>query len=148
MIFEVIEILAQQVEEYTGKDVTLGNIALADSSPPPSGVGDAIVLTLVNMNEENTMKNYVNNQNLGGLVLKKNPVLNLNLYLLFSVNKNVYKSALKDLSKIVEFFQGKKVFTQSNSTYNHLSAELAGIDNFKFHVELYTPSFEELNYIW
>mmetsp|Transcript_29731 Transcript_29731/g.39538 ORF Transcript_29731/g.39538 Transcript_29731/m.39538 type:complete len:148 (+) Transcript_29731:63-506(+) len=105
------------------------------------------------MSEENTMKNFKNIRTVGNVTQIKQPVINLNLYILFSVNRGIgsYDEELADLSGIVEFFQGKKVFTQSNTIYNHSTNEmnpLSSLDNFKIHIELYTPTFEEQSYIW
>lgn len=150
MLFEVLQIIARQVEEYTDNDVTLGNVALVDDQSGNT-LEDTIILSLINMSEENTMKNFPNTRQVGGVTLKKQPIVNLNLYIMFTVNRGVgqYDTELSDLSQIVEFFQGKKVFTQSNSIYGHspLSA-LADMDNFRFHVDMYTPTFEEQSYIW
>lgn len=152
MLFEVLRVLALQVEDYTGNDVTLGNVALLDDANNNS-LEDTIILSLINMSEENTMKNWRNIRTVGNITLNKQPVINLNLFIMFSVNRGTgqYDTELRDLSEIVEFFQGKKVFTQSNSMYNHSTNEmnqLSKLDNFKFHVEMYTPTFEEQSYIW
>lgn len=147
MIFEVLEILAQQVESYTGKDVTLGNVAQLDELTGQNSLKDTIILSLINFSEAHTMKNFPNTRSTSSGIQTKQPIINLNLYVLFSISKN-YDISLRDLSKIIEFFQGKKVFTQSNSTYNHNDPLLSALDNFKFHVELYTPTFEEQNYMW
>lgn len=152
MLFEVLEIMSQQVQDYTGKDVVLRNIALIDD-PNNNQLEDTILLSLINMSEENTMKNFKNLRTVGGLTMTKQPVINLNLYVMFCVNRGIngYPEELSDLSEIVEFFQGKKVFTQSNTNYNHSANPvnpLSDLDNFKFHVELYTPTFEEQSYIW
>mmetsp|Transcript_29732 Transcript_29732/g.39550 ORF Transcript_29732/g.39550 Transcript_29732/m.39550 type:complete len:195 (+) Transcript_29732:130-714(+) len=152
MLFEVLQVIALQVEDYLDKDVTLGNIALLDESNN-GAIEDTILLTLINMSEENTMKNFKNIRTVGNVTQIKQPVINLNLYILFSVNRGIgsYDEELADLSGIVEFFQGKKVFTQSNTIYNHSTNEmnpLSSLDNFKIHIELYTPTFEEQSYIW
>jgi hypothetical protein len=105
-------------------------------------------MTVINLSEEGTLKNFPNNRTVGNRVEKKNPVVNLKLFVLFSSNKNQYDQALKDISKIIEFFQGKSVFTQSDTVYDRNNVDFDNIDNFKFTVDLYTPTFEELNYIW
>ena len=149
MIFEVIKILSQQVEDFIGSSITMANVAMLESEPGNSNdLNDEILLTLLNINEESTLKNFPNNSTSGDRVQFKNPIINLNLFILFCANRNSYEQSLRDISNIIEFFQGKKVFTQSNTTYNRSSVELENINNFKFTVELYTPTFEELNYIW
>lgn len=153
MLFEILEILAQQVEhEYPGLDITLGNVAYLDDTSANT-LEDTVVLSLINLSEENTMKNWPNYRTVGNTTVLKQPIINLNLYIIFCVNygSSKYDAELRDLSKIITFFQGKKVFTQSNTIYNHSPNPmnpLAEMDNFKFHAELYTPTFEEQSYIW
>lgn len=94
------------------------------------------------------MKNFPNHQIQEEMVNYKNPKLNLNLFLIFCANRSVYKKSLSDLSRILEFFQHKKVFTQSNTAFDRELDEMSGIRDFRFTMELFTPTFEELNYIW
>jgi hypothetical protein len=150
MIYEVVKILAEQVEDYIGGNITLGNVAMIDAAEGGSGtnIENRNIMTVINLSEEGTLKNFPNNQVVGNRVEKKNPVVNLKLFVLFSSTKNQYDQALKDISKIIEFFQGKSVFTQSDTVYDRNNMDFDNIDNFKFSVDLYTPTFEELNYIW
>ena len=73
--------------------------------------------------------------------------VSLNLYLLFSANNATYKESLKSVSKLIQFFQGKKIFTQDNTNFKK-EDEMLNVKNFRFIVDLFTPSFEELNFIW
>lgn len=149
MIFEVLKILSEEVETYIGSNVKMENVAMLDSQGDNApNLSNKVLLTLLNINEEATLKNFPNQSIRGNRVETKPRVINLNLFILFSANRNSYDKALIDIANIIEFFQGKKVFTQSNTVYNHQSVELKNIDNFRFTVELYTPTFEELNYIW
>ncbi|BFM43849.1 hypothetical protein CFS9_24900 [Flavobacterium sp. CFS9] len=155
MIFEVIQIITEQVNNYLDeigleKTVVPENIAFLESqNETVSGnLEDKVALTLINLDEEATLKNFPNHMVQGSKTIYKNSVINLNLYLLFSANRTIYINSLNDISKIITFFQGKKLFTQSDTIYNRNNVAMANIDNFKFTVELYTPTFEELNYIW
>lgn len=152
MLVEVLEILSQQIETYTGKDVVLGNVAYLDDANANT-LDDSIVVSLINLSEENTMKNWPNYQTIGTSTQIKQPIIHLNLYVMFCANfgSSNYGTEIASLSKIIEFFQGKKVFTQSNTVYDHSTLPtnpLRDLDNFKFHVDLYTPTFEEQSYIW
>ncbi|MBL4704869.1 MAG: DUF4255 domain-containing protein [Flavobacteriales bacterium] len=150
MIFETLKILADQVNSYFGStSITIENVAIVDSqNERADDIDDTVILSLINLQEENTLKNFPNKYNESNKVQYKNPIVNLNLFILFSANRGTYVQSLSDISKIVEFFQGKKVFTQANSVYNRLDPTLEAIGNFKFTIDLYTPSFEELNFIW
>lgn len=155
MIYEVLQILTDEVNKYfsglsMGNPVQMDNIAIIDQdqNDPNINYNDAVLLTLLNMSEEKTLKNFPNVKREDNMVVYQNNKINLNLYVLFSANRNSYTRSLKDISKIVEFFQGKRLFTQANSDYNRSNVAMAGVTDFRFTVELYTPSFEELNFIW
>ncbi len=154
MIFEVIQIITEQVNAYLeecglDQSVVAENIALLETqNENADNLADKVALTLLNLHEEATLKNFPNHSVEGTKTVKKNRIINLNLYLLFSANRNSYINSLNDISKIIEFFQGKNLFTQSNTIYNRNNVAMSNIENFKFSIELYTPTFEELNFIW
>jgi hypothetical protein len=155
MIYEVLQILSDEVNNYftsqsMGTPVHMDNIAMIeqDQTDPNIDFRDSVLMTLLNMNEEKTLKNFPNIKQEANQVIYQNNKINLNLFILFSANRNTYARSLKDISKIVEFFQGKRLFTQANSNYNRSNVAMAGVQDFRFTVELYTPSFEELNFIW
>ena len=149
MIFEILEVIKQEVNGFFGENaVSLENIASIESNADGSSTdSNDVLLTLLNMNEEYALKNISNNYISGTKVVYKNPKVNLNLYILFSANNSSYSESLKSISKVIQFFQGKRIFTQANSTFEHTS-EMENLKNFKFIVDLFTPSFEELNFIW
>ncbi|KUJ62167.1 hypothetical protein AR687_09090 [Flavobacteriaceae bacterium CRH] len=155
MIFEVIQIITEQVNHYLDeigldKSVVPENIAFLESQNEDiaTALKDNVALTLINLDEEATLKNFPNHSIENSKTIYKNSIINLNLYLLFSANRDKYLNSLNDISKIIAFFQGKKLFTQANTIYNRNNIAMSNIDNFRFTVELYTPTFEELNYIW
>lgn len=147
MIFEVLQVIKEEVNNFLVTNlVVLENIANIDQDVDNDING--VVLTLLNTQEESTLKNISNHSIDGTQVSYKNPKVNLNLYLLFSAHNATYSESLKSLSKVIQFFQGKRVFTQANTNYNRVDDEMKNLKNFKFRVDLYTPSFEELNFIW
>ncbi|PIF34352.1 uncharacterized protein DUF4255 [Flavobacterium sp. 9] len=155
MIFEVIQIISEQVNSYLAeigleKSVVPENIAFLESQKddPDNKLKDGVALTVINLAEEATLKNFPNHSVENTKTIYKNSVVNLNLYILFSANRDIYINSLKDISKIIEFFQGKRLFTQANTIFNRSTSAMSNVDNFRFTVELYTPTFEELNYIW
>lgn len=150
MIYEVLQIITEEVNSYfEGNPVSLDNIAsVASEQGDGGGTATDIILTMLNLQEEVTLKNTPNYSVTGTSITYKNPRVNLNVFILFSANNDKYDEALKNLSKIIEFFQGKKVYTQSNTTYNRDNAAMSDITNFKFVVDLFTPTFEELNFVW
>lgn len=155
MIFEIIQIIAEQVNSYLeeiglDKSVVPENIAFLESQKDDVGdlLKDGVALTVINLAEEATLKNFPNHTIENTKTIYRNSIVNLNLYILFSANRDKYVNSLKDISKIIEFFQGKRLFTQANTIFNRSTSAMSNVDNFRFTVELYTPTFEELNYIW
>lgn len=157
MVYEALQILVnelniyfrQHIEQDNDDIVVLDNIALADTeSDTANNMKNKVVVSLLTIDEEATLRNFPNQNKINNQTEYYNPRVNLNLYVLFSANANEYKDSLIYLSKTIEFFQSKSVFTQSNSSYSENLFTYSSSDSFKFSMELYTPNFEDLNYIW
>ncbi|MEZ4875148.1 MAG: DUF4255 domain-containing protein [Flavobacteriaceae bacterium] len=153
MIYETLEIIKDQVSLFLEDKLSENNLLVLENvakieDPDISTMNDKVVLSLINIEEEITMKNLPNVQFKNGSYQYKNKPINLNLYVLFSSNRSVYTKAITALSAIIEFFQNKKVFNQSNTPLNPTITALDDVKEFKFITELYTPTFEQLNYIW
>jgi len=151
VIFETLSILSEEVDSYLGGGVVaIENITAVDDPSEGNGnsvVSDKVVMTLLNIEEEKTLKNFPNSALKNGKIQYKNPRVNVNLFVLFSANRSSYTKSLSDVSKVIEFFQGKRVFTQANTIYKR-QVPLDNVGNFHFTADLYTPTFEELNFIW
>ena len=146
MIAEGIQILETELKSFLSSlagnySVKMENFATKDL--PGADQKETIIATLVNIQEESTLKNFPNKNIVGNNVLVANPKVNLNLYVLFISHYADYKKALRGLSYTIQFFQGKSLFLPSNTN-------LAGINigDFKISLNIYTPSFEESNYLW
>jgi hypothetical protein len=153
MIFEVLQIISEEINNFFDieteeKPVTLSNIAFVESDVGDSTSSNNIVLTLLHSKEEATLKNISNNSIEGTKVIYKNNKVYLNLYIMFAANRTDYTESLKSISKVVEFFQSKRVFTQANTSFDRALDGMEKMKDFKFVVELFTPSFEEMNFIW
>ena len=152
MIYETLQILKEQLEDYFQKN-GIGKIVELQN--------DCIyihfilrVLTLIRLEEETTLKNrshFIVNDMKSEY---RNPPVPLNLYLLISANfkpsasGDAYEKSLRCLSAVIEFFQGKKVFTSANTVYNRDHIAYKALEQFRFNLELYSPTFDELNNIW
>jgi hypothetical protein len=154
MIYEALQILSEQLDQYLSshglsKLVKLENIALLETTNENTEKLDGkVVLTLINLDEEKTLKNLPNYKVINKQTTEyKSPPISLNLYLLISANCNTYVNSLRSISKTIEFFQGKSTFTSENTIYT-VKDDFDVLGNFKLIVNLYTPSFEELNHIW
>jgi hypothetical protein len=134
-----------------GADVKLHNIALFETAQTADLEG--ITITLVNLEEESTLKNIRATQAnaIGGFDYVTPPVY-LNLYLLFCANfPTNYIGALQHLSGVIRFFQNKSTFTVSNSP--NLTVAITGDEpedlfKLKLTAKLYTPTFEQINHLW
>ncbi len=153
MIYETLEIIKDQVSVFLEDKLSESNLLVLENiakmeDADITTMNDKIVLSLINLEEEISMKNLPNVNFKNGSYEYKNKPVNLNLYVLFSANRGVYTKSITALSAIIEFFQDKKVFNQLNTPLNPTITALDDVKEFKFIVELYTPTFEQLNYVW
>jgi hypothetical protein len=154
MIYETLQILKEQLDNSLSAAglknlVVLENIALLESAQENAeNIKGKVVLTLLNLQEESALKNTPSFKVKNGKTEYKNPPVHLNLFLLISANCDTYDKSLRCISKTIQFFQGKKVFTSTNTVYNRTNVAFDVLDYFKFILEIYTPSLEELNYVW
>jgi Pvc16 N-terminal domain len=152
MIYDTIQLIVNQINASikgagTVDAVTLGNIAQVDSAV--SGESGNIIVTLVNIEEDASLKNGPHQRMKDGKIIYENRPINLYLYLLFSANLAVYSESLKRLGEVIEFFQGQNVFTSRNSPHleklTRTAEELAG---FRVSMELFSLTFEQINHLW
>ena len=159
MIAKSLLILSNQLNQYmkiddevdpTSPDVVLlGNIALVENNPNnTNGTANNVLLSLVNIEEEKRLKNARNYSQNGNQIEYANPPINLNLYLLFSASYNDYETALRRLSQVIEFFQGKKSFTYANSPSPGILSTDPDIADLKMLMEIHTLNFEQINDLW
>ena len=139
--------------------VIIENIGLFETEQGAE-LQDNIIITLVNIEEESSFKN---GQTFtawpDGKARYENRPIYLNLYVLFTANfpggvppNNGYVQALRRLSLVIEFFQGKNVFTPASSSIP-LPPELSDLGNpdiasLKLKMEMYTLTFEQINHLW
>ncbi|MEL6865372.1 MAG: DUF4255 domain-containing protein [Bacteroidota bacterium] len=140
-IKDAIEFIEAQIKSIAGlgdDDVHVDNVA--DEAGRPTG----ILITLVKVEEEKTLKNGKRqslNEDLK--TIYKNRPVHLNLYLLFSFNFNLYPTALDSLSTVVKVFQYKNVFTEKDGQL------VAGTNEpFKMIFDMHSLSLEATNHLW
>jgi hypothetical protein len=154
MIHPVLKFLAEQLNAYiddvkkTGDGVEspyviLQNISRLDEDALKTT--NKILVSLLNIAEESTLKNNPDHTRIkNDQALYGNPPLNLNLFLMVTSFMTNYENALIYLSYAITFFQGKNMFNLKNS-----ATEVEGLpDDFYIILDLYTLSFEQLNYVW
>ena len=122
-----------------------GNIARLESGSADLNIGELqfkVVVSVVNIEEEKTLKNSPHFSKENQLIRTFSPVLHLNIYVLFSCADETYLSALTKISRIVGFFQRQNTFTAAN-------AAVTFPDNIeKLILDLYSMNFEQLNHLW
>lgn len=145
MIYKALIFLEKELHDYFEtnyeRDVAMTYVVSQDGNTDPQN-DNSVLLTLISIEEEKALKSqspYVKGVN--GSSIKVNPEIKLNLQILFTANFKDYKEAIKSLSGVLRFFQGRNVFDHQNSP-----ALDPGID--KLILELITPSFEQLNHMW
>jgi hypothetical protein len=123
--------------------VVEGNMATFEGSEGGNGrLNNKIVCSLVNIEEEKVLKNGPTYSLRNGTTLQHNPIIYLNLYILFSSTKSDnYLVGLADLSRVITFFQGKNVFDHSNT--QGLPEQIE-----KVIFDIHTLNFEYLNHLW
>lgn len=137
-------------------DIILHNIAAMEGDTQ-GDLNNKIIISLVNTEEESTLKNTNHvSSTLNGIKYSEPPVF-LNLYILICTTlgqdlQDAYEFALHRLSLVIRFFQTKKNFTVKNSPFTSISSD-ANIsqeikDELKLNVELYTLTFEQINHLW
>lgn len=159
MIHSALEFLTQELNSFirlkVGDPIT--NRVYLSGVTNEQGIAipdQSLGLSLINIEEERTNKEqqsrFINSV---GKVEKRNPEIQLNLYVLITANfqnkianntSDDYVEGLKQLSYAISFFQSKNVFTPENSP------ALSGFDTnlSKIVVELYSYSFEQLYNFW
>jgi hypothetical protein len=156
MIESALILLRNELQEYiNSKDasvnVIVDNIGMFETSQGNTLINN-IVLSLVNIEEESTLKNQSPLKRPNGLrAIYENPPVYLNLYILFTCNYsgNDYPLALKRLGYIVQFLQSKNSFSADSSVSGGLmNFGDDDVVDLRFTLELYTLTFEQINHLW
>lgn len=121
--------------------VKLGARNIANLSAGETNIeGDNLIVTIIRVEEESVLRNFPNQKLVksGGTyqVDKRLPKIHLNYYLLFSATLQ-YDMAVATIDRVIKFFQ------------HHRKIEFtADGDDLELNLELFSPSFEQLNNIW
>lgn len=157
MMVEAISLLLKQLNDYVIQNdgsgpgapnqVVWGNVGQLDRQEVATELDNHVILSLVNLEEERTLKNGRAFTNVGANdVVCRNPPVHLNLFLLFAANYRNYGTALKRLAQVLTFFQGKQKFTIGNSP--GAFAPQSAIADFSLVMDLFSLSFEQVNHLW
>ena len=157
MIDKAISLLKSELQSYINiKDasvnVVVDNIGLFETSKGDT-LTNSIVVTLVNIEEESTLKNQpALKRPFTDKATYENPPVYLNLYVLFTCNYSGadYLLALKRLAYVIQFLQSRNSFSTANSVTAAGLVDFTDDDvvSLKFTMELYTLTFEQINHLW
>src|SRR5262245_25011639 len=156
MMVEAIGLLMNQLNEHIARidgggagapdQVVLGNVAHLDRQEIATELENHVVISLVKIEEERTLRNgKAFAPDPTGQIVYRNRPLHLNLFLLFASNYRNYGTALRRLTQLLTFFQGKQKFTLANSPG---SLPQPPIVEFSLTMDLLSPTFEEVNHLW
>jgi len=160
VIFKALNIIKSELTQYLtphlkdGESVILGNIAMLESSTVSTPGGNnsldgKVVISLVGVHEEKTLKNRPNFRVQNGQTVYKNAPVHINLFVLIAANSSTYESSLKYLSHIIKFFQGKNILTHLNAfEQNNDPTNQEEAEPFRLIIDLHSTTFEESNYLW
>lgn len=147
MIDQTLIFIRDQINDYfeasiQSKKAVLGHLVNNSGQTNVSEIG----LSLINIEEEPALKNKKPYRRISDDEISKiHPPVYLNLYLLVSAyfgdTEENYKEALKNLGRVISFFQAKPVF-------NHTNSENLNPDIEKVVTELVTMTFEQQNNLW
>lgn len=131
----------------TTDPVILGNISQLDNNTVANDLENKVVLTLVNLGEESTLKNnQAHSVTPSGSIDYHNPPIYLNLYLLFSANYTNYTTALRRQTQVMTYFQGNNIFTLASSSGSPLT--IPATSDTSLTLDLMSLNFEEVNHLW
>lgn len=132
-----------------GPAVVGGNVAHLDAEAADPPLTNKVVLTVVNLEEEKTLRNQLPYEevveNGQRTVAYRQPPAFLNAYVLFSATHVNYRNALRLVGDVVTFFQRRPVLTAQNSPGFALPDTLADA---RLVLDLHSLSFEQLNHLW
>lgn len=155
MLFDALKLIQGAFHAYISEveeTPLTQEILILDNIPPRQELGatqntlhDKVVMSVVNLQEETILKDSPHYHQADGRTIYENPPTSLSVVVLFAIPYcEEYETSLKQLSRVVEFFQGKKVFasTEIPSACTETSHPI------KVYADLYSLTFEQLNHLW
>ncbi len=105
-----------------------------------------LILSLINLEEEATLKNGPTAFRQGGLVDYRHRPVHLNLFLIFAANYMNYDTSLQRVDQVVTYFQSHKQFDLSG--FPGAVPAMNPETELSITMELVSLSLEEVNHLW
>lgn len=153
MLNSAVDSIVQELNQFIGMKfqidedvVILSNLMNLDGTVAATEK-NRIIVSVINIQEDKIAHNNLGKAKGSGTY----PPVYLNVYLLMSANfdEKLNKESLKFLSAVVAFFQGKKVFTPSDSPIldSNIEKLVVEIENLDFHQQSNVFSFLGAKYM-
>lgn len=142
MIKQTLEYLTEELAFGLGLDIADVNLDNLKKLQEENAQG--LIISLLNVEEESTLKNSPHFIRKNNQLLYKEPPVFLNLNILMAFEFVDYGTSLQRLSETVDFLQGKRWFTSENARDDNPFP--AGVH--KLILDLQHLSFEQMNHIW
>jgi hypothetical protein len=144
MIHQVVSAFVSQLNEFIRNELGLADdMVIASNIMDINGgalmqIENKVCVFVQNIEEEKLLKNTSFQANAGMA-----PPMFINIYVVIAANfpEPNYKEALRYISMVIEFFQGKPLFDRSNSPELPPSVD-------KVSLEFYNQSIQDLNNLW
>jgi hypothetical protein len=143
MINEALEYIQRELRDYLGIDDADAIINHAHLLKEPNNA-KGVYISLVNLEEEKVLKNTRHSLRINDQTVYQQPPVFLNLYVLFSFEFTNYSTSLLHLSKTIERFQSKSVFSAETATAANPFP--SGLNKLIF--DFHNLNFEQLNHLW
>lgn len=122
-----------------GNEVKVGHLQLLSENR-----GQGLLISLLNIEEENTLKNSPHSFEKDGTAFYHTPPLTLNVHIVMAFDFDDYGTTLKHLSDTANYFHKKRSFSSGNErASNPFPPQLK-----RFFLDLENMSMEQLNHIW
>ncbi len=144
MIHDALTYIRRELRNRLGIADALVTIESARALSVPNNPAEGAFITLVNVEEEPALRNLPNVERVANVLIRQEPAVHLNLYLLFSFEFQTYEASLQQLSNTIGLFQEKRVYTAANQ--DPANPFPAGLEKLIF--ELHNMNFEALNNLW
>lgn len=142
MIKQTLEYLTEELTFGLGldsADVNLDNLKKLQEEN-----AQGLIISLLNVEEESTLKNAPHFIRKNNQVVYKEPPVFLNLNILMAFEFDNYGTSLQRLSETVKYFQNRRWFTAENErSENPFPADVN-----KIILDLQPLNFEQMNHIW
>lgn len=142
MIRQTLEYLIEELAFHLGLDIA--DVSLDNLKKLQEENAQGLIISLLNVEEESTLKNSPHFIRKNNQLLYKEPPVFLNLNILMAFEFVDYGTSLQRLGETVEFLQNKRWFSAENARDENPFPD--GVH--KLVLDLQQLSFEQMNHIW